>query len=332
MNKYQFYYIKSLGMLSAGQDRMFDDWEKDPRVKSIETNPTGKNRILFYLKKIHFSYKLNYKINIPFKGIWGHPLESINWDSSKENIILIPHGVLPYVDFEYLQKTKIQNSIKCCLIILDFLNSKYCARTREMIKKDVFDYIFTFDFDDATNFNFYFHTVPYSKILNGFSKEIEYDLYFIGNAKKRISLLHETYLLAKANEANIQFRISQVARKDMLYGELILYNQPIDYPASLQEMIKSNCILEIMDPGQSGATLRYYEAVCYNKKLLTNNKNVVNLPFYNPDFIHVFESPNDIDWDWVKERILVDYHYDGRFSPQKMLDHIISIIENDNSD
>ncbi len=327
MSKYQFYYIKSFGMLSANQDKMFDDWEKDSRVISIETNSTGKNKALFYLKKIHFSRKLNNKINIPFKGIWGNQLKSVNWDTSKVNIILIPHGVLSYIDFEYLQKIKKDFNIKCCLIILDYWDSKYCARMRETVKKGVFDFAFTFDPNDATKHNLYFHTVPYSILLNDDPKEIKYDLYYIGNAKKRISLLHETYLLAKKYKVENYFRISQVAGKDMLDGEMILYNQPINYPESLQEMINANCILEIMDPGQSGATLRYYEAVCYNKKLLTNNKNVVNLPFYNPDYIHIFEKPEDIDWEWVKKREPIDYHYDGRFSPTHLIDKIIELEE-----
>lgn len=91
--------------------------------------------------------------------------------------------------------------------------------------------------------------------------------------------------------------------------------------------VKSNCILEVLATGQSGATLRYYEAVCYNKKLLTNNKNIVNLPFYNPEWMHVFENTEDIDWGWVKERVPVDYHYDGRFSPIHLIDRIIELEE-----
>ena len=38
--------------------------------------------------------------------------------------------------------------------------------------------------------------------------------------------------------------------------------------------------------------------------------------------MHIFEKAEDIDWDWVKERIPVDYHYDGRFSPVHIIDEI----------
>ena len=99
------------------------------------------------------------------------------------------------------------------------------------------------------------------------------------------------------------------------------------YPEVVAEAKKSNCLLEVVREGQTGPSFRYYEAVCYNKKLLTNNKNAVNFPFYNPEYMHVFEKPEDIDWEWVKERIPVDYGYDGRFSPSRIFDEVVGMEE-----
>lgn len=41
----------------------------------------------------------------------------------------------------------------------------------------------------------------------------------------------------------------------------------------------SNCIFDMTQVGQTGVTFRYYEAVVYNKKLLTNNREIFNMPF-----------------------------------------------------
>lgn len=92
-------------------------------------------------------------------------------------------------------------------------------------------------------------------------------------------------------------------------------------------MKHSNCILEVLIEGMTGATLRYNEAVCYNKKLLTNNKNIVNLPFYDPRYMRVFDSPDDIDVEWVRKQVPIDYHYDGRFSPTHIIDEILELEE-----
>jgi hypothetical protein len=42
--------------------------------------------------------------------------------------------------------------------------------------------------------------------------------------------------------------------------------------------------------------------------------------------MRVFKSALDIDVDWVSKRDVVDYHYDGRFSPT----HLIDLIRNSN--
>ena len=74
---------------------------------------------------------------------------------------------------------------------------------------------------------------------------------------------------------------------------------------------------------QYGPSLRYFEAVCYNKKLLTNNPCVVDLPYYDPRYIQVFNNPSDIDIDWLREDCTVDYGYKGDFSPNILIDRIL---------
>lgn len=325
----QFYFIKANGMVEDSQLSIFEDLENDNRVIPIETNPTGNNKVLFYLKKIHFSNKANSIVNLPFKKIWGQPLKDVRWKENVQHIFIIPHGVLNFLDVDFMLSQKQKYDVKYCLIVLDYWDSPYCSRARRIAERGVFDIILTFDPEDAKVNNFIFHDTPYSILLKNYSPEATNDMYFLGNAKKRLSVLHDIYNAAKANSIKLQMRITQVDEK--LKNSNIIYNQHIDYIDSLAEMLKANCILEVMNAGQSGATLRYYEAVCYNKKLLTNNKNVVKLPFYNPNYIHVFEKPEDIDWEWVKDRITVNYHYDGRFSSVNLIDFIIKIIEKGNA-
>lgn len=89
----------------------------------------------------------------------------------------------------------------------------------------------------------------------------------------------------------------------------------LSYEETLQEVQYANCILEIVQEGQYGISWRTVEAFTYNKKLLTNNEGIKNNPFYNSEYIHVFNKVDDIDFDWVKEIIPVDYHYHNEYSP-----------------
>lgn len=72
--------------------------------------------------------------------------------------------------------------------------------------------------------------------------------------------------------------------------------------------------------GQKVQTVRYYEAVYYNKKLLTNNPSVRDLSFYDPRYMRYFETVDDIDFSGVKEKVPINYHYAGEFSLLHILD------------
>ena len=77
-----------------------------------------------------------------------------------------------------------------------------------------------------------------------------------------------------------------------------------------------------MDGKQEGVTLRTMEAICYNKKLLTNNQSMKESKFYKTGNIQVFKTIDEIDADFVMRKDKVDYNYEGEFSPIHLLEHI----------
>ena len=54
-----------------------------------------------------------------------------------------------------------------------------------------------------------------------------------------------------------------------------------------------------------------------------NNKNFNKLPFYDSRFMRYFEKVDDIDIEWVREQIKIDYGYSDEFSPL----HILKMID-----
>ena len=112
-------------------------------------------------------------------------------------------------------------------------------------------------------------------------------------AKDRLDLLHSIY--KKLVYINKKFFITDVPLYKQIPKCGIEYNNYIGYEKVLDYIMQSNCILEVVQGVQTGLTYRVYEALCYNKKLLTNNQEVLNLPFYNKNYIHFFEKPEDID-------------------------------------
>ena len=286
-----------------------------------------KYKVVKALRRFLCSNKVNSIVKIPFKHIWSS-LNYINWDYDEHYIILFFGIYSKHLEPKYLLSLKKQYNIEYSVVFFDSYDSPHSWIARFYLKNIPVKYVLTFDPTDAETHNFYYLDTFYSmKELNKDS-EIEYDLYYVGrNENKRLQFLENICCMMNEYDISSKLRLHGVSQQDQVYKDKIIYNEFIKYDKVLEETIKSNCILEMQLDVQNAATQRYYEAVCYNKKLLTNNKNVVNLPFYDPRYMKVFEKPEDIDWAWVKERIPVDYHYDGRFSPVHLIDKIIELEE-----
>ena len=327
MKKKKFVFCSIGGKWGGYLHSFFSDLMKDDRV--IWLNGRYKELrfpLLKWLRKIHLSSKINNIICLPGKRIWSYALDTVQWDDNTDYYAIFLDNILP-IDPEYLKNLKEKHSIKYVLLLFNPLVPPHDERAQKSMDAIAFDYIFSYNNNDAKDRGFIFTDNIYSKRTDISSQAIHDDLYYIGGNNGRLQDALAVYASAKAAGVKQLFRISDVNKEDMAYPNEIIYNQFIDYVESVNELLGANCILELMRRNKNGmcASARYYEAVCYNKKLLTNNKNIVNLPFYQPEYMHVFETPDDIDWEWVKEQIPVDYHYDGRFSPSRLIDKIIDL-------
>ena len=190
-------------------------------------------------------------------------------------------------------------------------------------EKGVFDLIYTFDKCDAYKYGLMFWETPYSKMSLNVSNKI--DLYFCGVDTDRVDMIRA---ISRVPELDYSMDLIEVSGNGVFEGNnrIILHSVKdiMPYKEALEKTLKANCILEIVRPGQVGFTLRVFEAVVYNKKLLTNNESITEFPFYNSKYMRVFKKIDEIDWKWVESKDEVDYHYDGSFSPLRFIEEIIN--------
>lgn len=322
-NRWNKVYMNSFGELKKQKNVEFVDLYHD------------NGKIVSILRRVCYSRRLNrIKLFSPFIGIikkWVEikkfSFELLTIDRNTNYYIIFFNLAVPPVGAEKrLMKNK-KTNMKYVLYSMDSWDSKSLDRAKAYHNAIHFDYFITFDYEDSIKYNIEYVTWPYCMLPDRKDKyTVSNDLIYVGLAKDRLRDLTDIFLVSESNNCRNYFSIADVDKEaNNVPG--IIYNKWIEYPEIVETVKESNCILEVLFNGQSAPTLRYFEAVCYNKKLLTNNKNVVNLPFYNPDYIHIFENTEDIDWDWVKERIPVDYHYDGRFSPKQFIKKIIELEE-----
>lgn len=196
------------------------------------------------------------------------------------------------------------------------------------LKKD-FEFVITYHAGDAKKYRLLHkeQTYPYSiGMMNG-NAIMEFDVLFVGNAKQRLGLIHDVYLTLVENGIRCRFYINGVNSNDQLANSDIIYNHMLSYENYLKEVQKCRCILEVCQVGNE-STYRYDEAVVNNKKLLFNDPSCMDRKYFNKEFMHYFQNAADLDIDWIRRDISVDYKYENDFSPNRFLKYIDDILIN----
>lgn len=302
-----------------------------PRMKSV------KNNFIKFLRKIHLSKEIANHVKLPLKRIWYEPI-TIHSDSNHKNFIVVVDMALAELSAASFNNLRNDKTSKKILLFLNSSNSDVFKRIKNDINKIGWDKIYTFDAKDAEKFGYedagYCYYSKHSvDSLNIFIPDVRTDIYYVGAlSESRNKTIFDTYSKLKTNYVKSEFHL-MVPLKNKY--DHFPYDNEIDYFTTdkglipydeiLGAVLQTNTILEIVQKGQSGPTLRYFEAVCYNKKLLSNNPYVVNFPFYNEKFMKIFRTPEDIDIEWLKEDIRIDYHYNNEFSPLHLLEKVKEI-------
>lgn len=278
--------------------------------------------ILNTLRLIHFDDRINRHIWLPYKSVWNslYSISNFEFDENEENWIIFLNGTLRnYYPLNYLIKIKQKHkNLKLAMIMYDSLSNKSTKRAVEKIS--AFDKVFSFDKVDCEKMGFEYIYSTFS-IPHNVSVDERYkrDAFFIGAAENRLPILQQTMKKVAEFYKKCEFRIVGVSDEEKKYKEIITYNQKLSYDEALMYSYNADCLIEVVRPGQTGFSLRTCEAIVFNKKLLTNNKEIKKMPFYNPEYIHVFENAEDINGEFLLNPINVDYGYDGWFSPMEII-------------
>lgn len=127
---------------------------------------------------------------------------------------------------------------------------------------------------------------PYfnAKVLHQCDR-IKYDVCFVGLDKGRYKTIKnlQNFLEDKGFKCFIKIvpNYSFLLRLHSYYSEPLSYNEYLDVVAS------SRCIIDLVQNGQQGTTMRVFEALFGQKKLITNNLDLVTYDFYKKQNIFV---------------------------------------------
>lgn len=139
------------------------------------------------------------------------------------------------------------------------------------------------------------------------NEPIEYDLYFIGHDHNRAAQI---------------LQIQQEAEKQGLTVKIEIIDQGagnVPYTEVQRRTGRAKAVLEVMQSGQVGCTLRALESLFFRKKLVTTNLEIPKEAFYNPNNIFIWgggdpsdrrynfiNSPYDFSADQYREQYTLD--------------------------
>lgn len=124
----------------------------------------------------------------------------------------------------------------------------------------------------------------YYNYLIGEKREKIYDVFFVGADKGR----GESLLKLQKQMERLGLRTKFIIAPDGRFSKnKKYYSKPISYTEVIDYVTKSKSILNITLPNQLGATMRDYESIFNETKLITTNRNVKNFDFYIKDNVFI---------------------------------------------
>ena len=203
-----------------------------------------------------------------------------------------------------------------------------------------FDYCYTFDNNDVEKYKWFkFLPLFYTESVDNYIED-KRDALFIGTIKKgkfkfvkvmEIALNEHGfnsyfyyYIQSKA-----VFYYSKFFNGDMRRAKISDFSfKRVSKEETYQLMKESKYIVDVPMKNQNGLTIRTFEALGFNKKLITTNKNVANYDFYDPQNIYIYDGHFDFESDFfTKPYKMLDKSIKEKYSLSSFLNTLLSDIK-----
>lgn len=326
--KYRFVFVGDGDSISLQSFSDIINMKDVVYIKDIYSYLNPISRLLFM---IHVTPRINRIISLPFKKFW------FKWLMKKYNIEDAGNLCFVFSNFwvksielgavDYV-KNKYPNA-KRVWYLRDLVRTLFTMSGKKTIDveklKTDFDLILSFDHDDCQRYNFVYYPLVFSKSPITADDYPESDIYFLGLAKDRLDKIINVFKKCHEIGLKCDFHIVGVPNEKQVFKDLISYNKTLSYEENLKHIVRTKCLLEIMQGGGVGYTQRVCEAVCYNKFLLTNNNKVKEAPFYRQDMMSVFKNEEDVDIEFLKKMKFNNTPQNTNeniFSPVKLLEYL----------
>lgn len=203
----------------------------------------------------------------------------------------------------------------------------------KLVSDDKFE-VYSFDYDDCLKYNLKYYKQycsGYDLLINSHENtKVKYDFYFLGLDKGRKKILdnlsgiiskYRCLIDVKLRPSTLQ-KIIGAHKKNKVF-------EHVCYEEHIKRIISSNVVIDIVQQGQSGLTMRSLEALVAKKKLITNNSNIINERFYNSNNIMIINdgteiNQSELDFFLLKPYCELDNDIISEYSPKSVYREILN--------
>lgn len=200
--------------------------------------------------------------------------------------------IIVFDDYDFFIIYKMFGKKKICLWMWNKISNSRIELLKLKIAK-LFGDIYSFDKGDSQKYGLKYNTQFYSlKYVDQSPKrDIYQKLFFIGKDKNRYRLIRKMAEYLDENKINYSFMV--FPDKGGCYDRTDLISKVyMDYDDVCSMIRSSEAVLDIVQEGQEGLTLRAMEAVFFDKKIVTNNPKYLEYSFYSPDKVYIIHGEN----------------------------------------
>lgn len=313
------------GYMGEGAARMLAELESRENITLLDKALDNRYaRFLYYrLSDMTGYFKRGHALKKCFYP-WYSVLKAVSkMKSDAEScIVFFNSGFCGELDVRVLSKIKKSGkNVKLVLYIVDPMTGFSEPEHFQVIK--MMDLVYSINQADCEKYGFRYYPLIYSykeeqEAIN--ENPCRSDLYYLGSGQDRTEILQKVYGECKRADIKTDFHVVSGSSRN---AEGIRFHQkPLSYKQNVEAIRNTKCLLEVMHKDFDNPTQRYLEAVVYNKKLLTNNIRTKEFAFYDPRYMQIFQTPEEIDFDFIRKEEAVDYGYQGEFSPIHFLEQI----------
>lgn len=167
-----------------------------------------------------------------------------------------------------------------------------------------FDKVYTFDAADAQAYGLRKITNYIYEQRTGLPVSAQYKAFVVMSGKHRVPVLSRlAQQFAKCGQCNVLFLVQSKPVEGAHEG-ITFFRERKSLEDVAELVRRSEILIDIVRPGHTGLSFRFFEAMLYGKKIITNNATVQNYDFYNASNVLVIDSENP-----VIPKVFVDGEY-----------------------